>query len=454
MPEQSLHISSLAKLDPKTLEKVLGSLTNAESEQLFHDWRFQARPDQVAPPGTWTSWLMLGGRGAGKTRAGVEFIREKVKAGAKRLGMIAPTAKAARDVLIEGESGVLSVSWSGDKDDAGNPMGRPLYEPSKLRLTWDNGAVCSLYSAEEPERLRGPQHDVLLCDELAAWPGDPQDAWDMAMFGLRLGEHPQVMVTTTPKPIPIIRELMRAPHGVMTKATTYANRAHLAPTFLSQIIAKYEGTRLGRQELDAEVIDEVEGALWSRATIDKARIGSAPDLVRVVVGIDPAASHNSTSNLTGIVAAGVGVDGLGYVLEDGSGRYSPDGWGRRSVALYEAHKGDRLVAEGNQGGEMVRHVIQSVMPNAPVSIVHARRGKQARAEPVAALYEQGKVRHVGAFAELEDQMATWEPLSGMASPDRLDALVWALTDLMLTGGAQSTDIGAPVSVAAPLGSRV
>lgn len=340
--------------------------------------------------------------------------------------------------MVEGQSGILAVSWRQDRDGRGNLTGRPLYEPSKRRLTWENGATATLFSAEEPDRLRGPQSDAVWADELAAWP-DANAAWDMAMFGLRLGDRPQAMVSTTPKPIPLIRELLASPTTIVTRASTSANRANLAPTFLTTIVAKYQGTRLGRQELEGELIEDVEGALWTRAMIDAAHKGpdgapllKAPDLKRIVVAVDPAASSGEASALTGVVVAGIGRDGRGYVLEDCSGRMSPGDWGKRVIKAYDNHKADRIIAEGNQGGEMVSHTIRTVRPGAPVTVVHAKHGKQARAEPVAALYEQGRVSHVGAnFAELEDQLCTWSRDGNEASPDRLDAMVWALTSLMI-----------------------
>lgn len=431
-----LHISSIARLPRSARARVLAQLTEAEADELLHDWRFQAREDQIAPPGDWTSWLFLGGRGAGKTRAGVEWIREKVKAGAGHLGLIAPTAAAARKVIVEGESGILATAWVGDRDNRGNPMGRPSYEPSKLQLTWGNGAKASIFSAEEPERLRGPQHEALLCDELAAW-ADPTETWNMAMFGLRIGHHPQVMVTTTPKPIPLVRDLLKAPHGVVTKATTYANRAHLAPSFLSQIISKYEGTRLGRQELDAELLEDFPGALWNHTIIDKKRVAVAPDMARIVVAIDPSGTKGESDDgdSIGIVVAGKGVDGRGYVLADRTCKLSPDGWGRRAVAGYREFKADRIIAERNFGGAMVEHVIRTIDKSVSYKEVTASRGKVARAEPVAALYEQGKVSHVGSFPELEDQLCLMLPdgFAGEGSPDRADALVWALSELFFGG---------------------
>ncbi len=415
---------------------LLKSLSDDEALTLEHDWQFWGRANQIAPEGDWQTWLFLAGRGAGKTRAGAEWIRARVRAGGNRLALIAPTSADARDVMVEGESGIKAVSWEHDRTTKGVLVGLPDYEPSKRRLTWQNGAIATLFSAEEPERLRGPQHTALWGDELAAWKY-MREAWDMAMFGLRAGERPQAMVTTTPKPLSLLRELLADPSTVVSRGTTFDNVAHLADSFLKHVRSKYEGTRLGRQELYAEILEEAEGALWSREMIDAARHqGDAPEMNRVVVAVDPAITAHEDSNETGIIAAGIGVDDNGYVLKDVSGRYSPGGWAKKAIELYHEVEADRIVAEGNQGGEMVRHTLQTEWKAAPVTIVHAHRGKQARAEPVAALYEQGRVKHVGHFMDLEDQLVNWAPLSGMPSPDRLDALVWALTDLMIGPGVE------------------
>lgn len=420
--------------------RILAGLSDAEADALCHDWAFLARPDQLPPAWAWQVWLFLAGRGSGKTRSGAEWVRAKIKSGCSRIALIAPTAADAREVMVEGESGILATAWDGDGDARGNAIGRPLYEPSKRRLTWKNGAIATTYSAEEPDRLRGPQHDGLWADELAAWV-DPNEAWDMAMFGLRLGTNPQALVTTTPRPIPIVRELIKNSTGddrtvAVTKAKTSDNRANLSPTFLTKIVSKYKGTRLGRQELDGEVIEQVEGALWTREMIERSR-AAYPErsfLKRVVVGVDPAVSSGGTSALTGIVAAGLGRDNQGYFLADVSGRYSPAEWAKQALALYDSLKADRIIAEGNQGGEMVRHTIQTASPNAPIRIVHASQSKQARAEPVSALSQQDRILFCGTFPELEDQLCTWAPLEGLPSPDRLDAFVWAFTDLMLGHG--------------------
>lgn len=419
-------------LQPQAVQsQILNELTEGQASELDHDWRFWGRPSQFQPEGNdWLYWLFIAGRGAGKTRSGSEWVREQVKAGSGRIGLIAPTAADARDVMVEGESGLLSVCWEGDKTLDGVKCGKPLYESSKRQLTWENGAIAKLYSAEEPERLRGPQHEVLWCDELAAWQY-LRDTWDMAMFGLRLGSWPRVMVTTTPKPVSLLRELIKDKQARITGGSTFDNAANLAPSFIKAIRDKYDGTRLGRQELYAELLDEAEGALWTRAMIEQAHVKAAPEMARIVIAIDPAITAKEESDETGIVAAGLGRDGKGYLLKDVSGRYSPGDWAKKAIGLFKELGADRIVAEGNQGGDMVRHTIQTEWNNAPVTIVHASRGKAARAEPVAALYEQGKVKHVGTFPSLEDQLVTWEPLSGMPSPDRLDALVWAFTELMI-----------------------
>ena len=463
-----LHLNDLADAinaaeDPEAAAKDIfaqlraqGIEGEATADNLWHEWDSVGRAEQKPPPGDWQFWLFMAGRGAGKTRAGAEWVKHKVKQRIRHIALIAPTADSARKVMIEGDSGILEGAFEGDTDIKGEIVGRPVYEPSKRQLHWSNGSVATIYTAEEPERLRGPQHGALWADELASWPrskvrDNATEAWDNAMFGLRIGLNPQAMISTTPKPIPIIRELIRQSIGdnptcVITRATTYANRAALASPFYSRIIQRYEGTRLGRQELLGEVIDEQEGALWNRALIEQARLtGRVPDMSRIVVGVDPSVSVSHQSAMCGIVVAGIAADKHAYVIDDVSGRYSPDRWAKEVVRCFDTYQADRIVAEGNQGGELVRVNIGTVRKNLPIRIVHARHSKQARAEPVAALYEQGKVTHVKPLPELEDQLCTWEPLSGDPSPDRLDALVWSLTDLMLKG-ASYPPIVSPVVV--------
>lgn len=383
-------------------------------------WPAWARAEQLEPGGAWQVWLVKAGRGWGKTRTGAEWIRAQAQPGA-RIALVGATAADVRDVMIEGESGILSVCA---------PWERPRYEPSRRRLTWPNGAIATAYSAEEPDRLRGPQHTHAWCDEVAAWASP--DTWDMAMMGLRLGQRPRVMATTTPKGVPLMRRIEASPGLIVTRGRTLDNAGNLAPSFLSGLMARYEGTRLGRQELEGEDLHDNPDALWSRDQLDATRVQQAPHFARVVVAIDPAATSKDSSDETGIVVAAVGDDGRGYVLADRSGRFKPDAWARRAIEAYHEYQADRIVAEGNQGGEMVAHVLNTVQAGLPLRIVHASRGKATRAEPIAALYEQGRISHVGSLAQLEDQLCTWTP--GAASPDRLDALVWALTELFLGRG--------------------
>lgn len=436
MQSPSFNISSLASLPPLQRQAVLASLSEKECQDLIHDWRFFARHNQIAPEGNWQTWLVLAGRGFGKTRTGAEWVREQVKLGKGRIALIAPTASDARDVMVEGESGLLAVCWAGDKSANGDMLGRPSYEPSKRRVTWANGAVATLFSAEEPERLRGPQHEAMWCDELAAWKY-LRETWDMAMFGLRLGNDPRTIITTTPKPLPLIKEIIKDPTTVVTKGSTFDNSGNLAPKFLKTIKDKYEGSRLGRQELEAEILDDLPGALWSRSEIDQHRVTSVPELQRVVVSIDPSGTKGASDDgdSIGIVVAGLGVNGRAYVMADRTCKLSPAGWGKRAVQAYYEFEADRIVAERNFGGAMVQHVVSTTDSKVAYKEVTASRGKVARAEPVAALYEQGKVSHVGSLPDLEDQMCQIAPEGyvGEGSPDRADALVWAITELMLGG---------------------
>jgi phage terminase large subunit-like protein len=326
--------------------------------------------------------------------------------------------------MVEGESGLLSVFPSRE---------RPVYKAALRRVVWPNGAMATLFSADEPDRLRGPQHDGAWCDELGSW--RYPEAWDMLMFGLRLGINPRVVITTTPRPTKLIRELATDPGIVKSYGTTYDNRANLAPTFFTQIVKKYEGTRLGRQELEAALLEDVPGALWNHSLIDEHRASSVVDLSRVVVAIDPAVTSGEDADETGIIVAGKHAGGDGWVLGDYSGRYAPIEWAKRAIRAFRDHGADRIVAEVNNGGDMVEATLRMVDKDVPFTAVRASRGKVVRAEPVAALYEQGRVHHVGTFAALEDQMCSFttdfdRKVAGY-SPDRVDALVWALTDLMV-----------------------
>lgn len=401
---------------------MLASLSPKEAEAVYYDWQIWARPDQLTPPGDWRIWLILAGRGWGKTKTGAEDVKAYgLRYPRSRIGIVAPTFADARDTCVEGESGLLSCLPPGSVDKWVRSLG-------ELVLT--NGTRYKVFSADEPERLRGPQHHRMWFDEIAAWKY-AQETYDMALFGLRLGMNPQAVLTTTPRPIRLLLDLLaRAGRDVhVTRGSTYDNADNLAPAFLAQIVSRYAGTRLGRQELLAEILDDTPGALWKREQLEALRVTKHPDLSRIVVGIDPAVTSAEGSDETGIIGAGLGTDDGGYVLEDASLRGTPHQWATAAVTLYHRLKADRIVAEANQGGEMVEHTIHTVDPNVPVTLVHASRGKLTRAEPVAALYEQSRVHHVGTFPALEDQQCTWT--QGDASPDRLDALVWALTDLML-----------------------
>jgi phage terminase large subunit-like protein len=414
----------LGSLSKEERERLSSSLTDGEAAALHFEWSAWARKEQFAPPLPYEGWLILAGRGWGKTRTGAEVVRAEAESGrSRRIALVAETSADGRNVIVEGDSGILACS---------PPWARPLYEPSKRRLTWPNGAIATLYDAREPDQLRGPQHDFVWFDEMAKY-RYADAVFDMAMFGLRLGEAPRWLITTTPRPISLIRRLLMQTGVVVTRGKSEENLGNLAPTYKRNVIDRYRGTRLGRQELDAEILEDIPGALWSRRSLDEARVRSAPELVRIVVGVDPAASSGEHANETGIVVAGISGEGRAYVLEDWSLRGTPDEWARKAVAAYRKSYADALIAECNQGGEMVAQVVRSVA-DVPVKLVRATRGKLVRAEPISALYEQGRVHHVGALPELEDQMIAFTPeraadRAGGGSPDRVDALVWALTEL-------------------------
>jgi phage terminase large subunit-like protein len=416
----------------------LSTLTPTQLKALQYDWNHWARPEQIWPLGAWHTWLILAGRGFGKTRLSSEATRFAAcgstplgKGRYGRIALVGETAADVRDVMVEGPAGVLACH---PKDF------RPKYYPSRRLLEWPNGATAHTYNATEPDQLRGPQHDYAALDELAKW-RYARETWDMLQFGLRLGSDPRQVITTTPRPIQLVRDLIaKAESGkkgvVLTRGTTYDNLENLAATFRETIVADYEGTRLGRQELNAEVLDEVAGALWTRANIDEHRISAdkAPEMQRIVVGIDPAAKESAEGDRTsetGIIAVGFGVDGRGYVFDDASCRLSPRGWARRAIAVFDAYEADAIVVEINQGGAMVETVLRSERGDLPLRQVRASRGKAIRAEPIAALYEQGRVSHVGTLAGLEDQMVMFTPFGpeGGGAADRVDALVWALADL-------------------------
>lgn len=327
-----------------------------------------------------------------------------------------------RDVIIGGESGLLAIFPKRQ---------RPVWQPSKRLLTFHTGAIATTFSADEPDSLRGPQHDTAWCDELAAW--RYPDAWDQLLFGLRLSDDPRVVVTTTPRPTPIVKALVADPTTVVTTGSTYENAGNLAPSFLRQIVKRYEGTTLGAQELHAQILGDTPGALWTRTLLDDCRVSPArlPRMRRVVVAVDPSVADGGDAAEAGIVVAGLGEDDHGYVLEDATVQGSPDTWMRRAVRAYHEHKADRLIAEINNGGALVEALLKTIDKTVAYKAVRAAQGKRTRAEPVSALYEQGRVHHVGSFAQLEDQQCTWVPGTGAPSPDRIDADVWAISELML-----------------------
>ena len=403
--------------------------------RLSHDFAALAHRHQRPPllannGGPWTTWLALGGRGAGKTRLGAEFVRALAlglppyaQTPHRAIALVGETAHDVREVMIEGPSGILR---------AGPWRERPLWLPTRGRLEWSNGAVAQAFSAEDPEALRGPQFDAAWCDELAKW-RRADNAFNMLQFGLRLGPRPRQLITTTPRPTALIKRLIGEPRTAVTRAATHVNAAHLSPAFLTHVVERYEGTRLGRQEILGEIIEDRADALWSREMIEGCRVAAAPPLARIVIGIDPPAGAKPNSDACGIVAAGLAEDGTIYVLEDATvAGLAPNGWAMKAVAVYRRLAADMLVAEVNQGGEMVRAVLRQVDPSVPVKAVHATRGKWLRAEPVAAMYPQGKVKHVTPMPELEDQMCDFAQngLSSGGSPDRVDALVWAVSELI------------------------
>lgn len=439
-----LRNEHLKNIDLSQLE----DLTDEEADELLHTWELWARPNQLEPDRElnngelWTIWLILAGRGFGKTRTGSETIIKWVRSGeCKRLALIAEDSADARDVMVEGESGIIACS---PRDF------RPKYEPSKRRLTWPNGAVASLFSAEDYDSLRGPQFDGAWCDELCKW-RYATEAWDNLMFGLRLGDHPRVIVTTTPRPLRLLKDIILRSDTYITKGNTRENLANLAPPFVKAVIEKYANTRIGRQELDAELLDDTPGALWNRTMLDETRMRPVdsqtpiilPHFARVVVAVDPAKEVGEAGAETGIVVTGRDQNGKAYVLEDLSFNATPEEWGRAAVMAFDEWAADALVYEANQGGEMVAAVLRNAAKSLkedglraedfiPLKAVHATRGKYVRAEPVSQLYEQGKVHHVGFFPELEDQLCEYTPQGNMGySPDRMDALVWSLTELMI-----------------------
>jgi phage terminase large subunit-like protein len=419
--------ADLARMPQDQRRAALEGMSAADLAALEWYWPFWARPDQLPPEGDWRTFLLLGGRGSGKSRASAEWVRAEMEAGRRRqLGAIGPTADAIRRVMVEGPSGIMNVC---------PPWCRPTYEPSTRRIVWPNGGIVHLFSAEEPDRLRGPNLDSFWADEITSW-ANPADVWDMLQMALRIpgpqGHPPQGIVSTTPKNQALLKAIMQSPSTVISRARTSDNAANLDASTLQYLNEKYGGTRLGRQELDAELLEDLEGALWNRSLLDACRVKRAdvPDMRRVVVAVDPPGAASKDSAECGIVVAGLGPDRHGYILADLSGRMSPEKWARAAVNAFHGWKADRIVAEQNFGGAMVESTIKSVDPHVAVKMVVASRGKAIRAEPIAAFYEQHRVHHVGEFPQLEDQMTGWDPTVSGPSPDRLDAAVWACTELM------------------------
>lgn len=412
----------LAQLPSEERRKAVSLLTDAEAEALLYEWRgFLARPDQVEPPGDWEIWLALAGRGWGKTETGAQWVRERVEAGARSIALVAETQKDLEEVMV---ARLLAIYPPGEAP-------KVKYKP--VRITWPNGAVALGYNGTEPNQLRGPEFDTAWIDELAKY-RYARETWDMLQFAMRgTAIEPRQIITTTPRPIELIKSIVAGKEGRVhvTRGKTADNRANLAASFLERIETRYAGTRLGRQELEAEILGDLPGALWSMASIDAYRIATAPQMGRIVVAVDPAVTATDESDEHGIIVAGLTEDGRGALLEDASLQGSPNDWAKRAVSLYRSWGADGIVVEVNQGGDMVAHTLRTVDPMVNIIEVRASRGKHIRAEPIAALYEQGKICHVGSFPELENQMTqmTQHGYQGDGSPDRLDALVWAFSDL-------------------------
>ena len=424
-------LQTFKKLTPDKRRVFLESLSEDEANMLTllamqgdkPDWATIARAEQLPPDGEWLTWMFLAGRGAGKTRSAAEWIIERAKTPNLRLALVGRTPADVRDVMVEGESGIMVC-------------GRGMniqYEPSKRKLTFPNGTIAMTYSAEVASQLRGPQHHYAWADEASSWTdapkGDSLDtAWNNLMLGLRLGTAPQVMVTTTPKPNRLTKDILGRKSTTITRGSTYDNLDNLATSFRQQVLDSYEGTRLGRQELLGELLEDVEGALWTNQMLESALVEEVPTMQRIVVAVDPSGGDGEGNDEQGIVVAGKGIDGFYYVLADRSCKLTPQGWASRAVGAYNEFSADKLVAEKNFGGDMVKAVIAQIDKNISFKMVTASRGKVQRAEPIAALYEQGKVRHVYGLQDLEAQMTGWTPEDG-TSPDRMDALVWAMTEL-------------------------
>jgi len=408
----------VARLPMDDQDAFLKSLSPAELDLLLTDWSFWGRPKQLVPIGDWFVWLIMAGRGFGKTRCGAEAIRGWQEQGYSRFALIGQNSADVRDVMLFGDSGLITISPKHNK---------PVHIASRRLIEWPNGAVAHLYSGDEPDQLRGPQHEKGWADEIAKYKY-LDECLDMFELGLRLGNKPQYVATTTPKPKPALKKMIKDPSTIITTGSSFENLSNLAAVFVDRVIRKYEGTRLGRQELYAVLFEDVAGALWNHNVIDRNRVMVAPDLIRIVVAIDPSTTCNARSDEAGIVVVGLGANGHVYVLRDSSMKAHPNIWAANAVHLYKEFMADLIVGEANNGGDLVEIVIRIYGPNVNYQKVHAARGKHTRAEPVAALYEKNVVHHVGEFTELETELVEWVP--GEESPNRLDALVWGISALM------------------------
>lgn len=438
-------IEVLAQLPPEARTEFLADLTPEELDDFEKDWRIWARPDQLPPGpecpccnGNWIIWLLLAGRGYGKTRTGAEWVHAST-AIYGRFHLVGATASDVRDVIVEGESGLLATQKRQNK---------VKYSPTKRRLDWENGAMALCFSGEEPERLRGPQCEAAWCDELAAW--EYEETWSQLQLGLRLGPKPRTVITTTPKPTRLIKRLVKdmdRPLGKrqthVTTGSSFANISNLSETFINEITSAYDGTRFGRQEIYAEILDDAETALWNRQLLEDTRIqqDEVPRMKRIVIGVDPAVSFGQENAETGIVVCGMGMNGHIYVLHDASGRYRPEQWARKVGSLYQSYSADRIVAEKNMGGDLVEHTLKVEDSNLPVKLVHASKNKIPRAEPVSTMWEKGNGHMVGFWQQLESQMCTYEAGS-QESPDRMDAMVWGMTELI--GKSYSISVNAMI----------
>ncbi|WP_170414666.1 DNA-packaging protein [Ruegeria atlantica] len=426
----------LASADAAVRDRFLSEIGEGGLCALPFLFEFWALPHQLPPKGDWRSWVIMGGRGAGKTRAGAEWVRSMVEGSlpldrgeACRVALVGETFDQVRDVMIFGDSGILQCS---------PPDRRPVWKASERKLVWPNGAEAQAFSAHDPEGLRGPQFDAAWVDELAKWK-KASETWDMLQFALRLGDQPRVCVTTTPRNVKVLKDLLASPSTAQTHAPTEANRANLAESFLEEVRARYAGTRLGRQELDGVLLSDAEGALWTGSMLEASRVEKVPELDRIVVALDPAVTAGADADACGIVVVGAQVKGppeewRAYVLADRTVQgVGPAGWAQAAIDAMDELGAERLVAEVNQGGQLVEEVVRQVDPLVPYRAVRASRGKVARAEPVAALYEQGRVSHVTGLDALEEQMCqmTAHGFEGQGSPDRVDALVWALHELVV-----------------------